>query len=724
MVTEFYIPLLCNATLYQRSVGFFSSTSLIDISKGIASLVKNGGHIQMIASPKLSDEDMEAIDKGYAERNALVEKRLLEGLDEEYTDYFALERLNLLANLIADGRMDIHIALIEKGGNVGMYHEKLGIISDADKNAVVFCGSMNESDIAIKVNYETTDVFRSWYEPDRDRAQHKIDAFHNLWTGSEPNVTIMDFPSVPKKILEKYKRGKPNLNIDEEQFHQSYSIPTETVSLPVAEHKANVARCPEGLKLYPYQQGAIDKWAAEHYCGIYDMATGTGKTLTGLASIAKLSEDLNDHLAVIIVCPYQHLVEQWVDDIVKFNINPIIGYGTSPQPKWKERLKKAVRDLTLREDKQFFCFICTNATFRKSHVQTAIDEINKIGTPMLLVVDEAHNAGAASFLKYLDYRFKYRLALSATMDRHMDQAGTKGLYDFFGSVCINYPLKQAIRDGHLTQYRYHVIPVSLTDDERMQYEVLTKEIGQNYIKSDKGFSLTERGKLLAIQRSRIVAAASEKMTVLRQTIEPYRNDKNILIYCGAANVLAEDEDKSETEPADVRQIDAVTRILGLELNMRVAKFTSDEDIKQRESIKDRFQKGELQAIVAIKCLDEGVNIPAIKTAFILASTTNPKEYIQRRGRVLRKFPGKEYAEIYDFVTLPRPLFNVSSHTKDELKADYTLVINELRRMKEFSASSQNSIDSNAIIWRIQKAYALTDKQVRDGIHIIQENNNE
>ena len=306
----------------------------------------------------------------------------------------------------------------------------------------------------------------------------------------------------------------------------------------------------------------------------------------------------------------------------------------------------------------------------------------------------------------------------------MDQAGTKGLYDFFGSVCINYPLKQAIRDGHLTQYRYHVIPVSLTDDERMQYEVLTKEIGQNYIKSDKGFSLTERGKLLAIQRSRIVAAASEKMTALRQTIEPYRNDKNILIYCGAANVLAEDEDKSETEPADVRQIDAVTRILGLELNMRVAKFTSDEDIKQRESIKDRFQKGELQAIVAIKCLDEGVNIPAIKTAFILASTTNPKEYIQRRGRVLRKFPGKEYAEIYDFVTLPRPLSNVSSHTKDELKADYTLVINELRRMKEFSASSQNSIDSNAIIWHIQKAYVLTDKQVRDGIHIIQEDNNE
>ena len=715
MVTEFYIPLLRHATLYRRSVGFFSSTSLIDISKGIASLVKNGGHIQMIASPKLSDEDIEAIDKGYEKRDALVEKRLLAGLDEEYTDYFALERLNLLANLIADGRMDIHIALIEKGGNTGMYHEKLGIISDDDNNAVAFSGSMNESNTAIKVNYETTDVFRSWSDP--DRVELKIDAFNKLWSDSDPNVRIIDFPSVPKKILEKYRRGAPNLNIDEEQYPQSYSLPSETVSLPVAERRSYGARCPEGLKLHTYQQEAIDKWAAEHYHGIYDMATGTGKTLTGLASIARLSKDLNDHLAVIIVCPYQHLVEQWVEDIVKFNIKPIIGYGASPQPKWKERLKKAVRDLTLREDKQFFCLICTNATFRKAYVQTAIDEVNKIGTPVLLVVDEAHNAGAVSFLKYLDDRFKYRLALSATMDRHMDETGTKGLYDFFGRACINYPLKQAIKDGHLTQYRYHVIPVSLTDEERMQYEVLTKEIGQNYIKSEKGYSLTERGKLLAIQRSRIVAAASEKMTALRQTIEPYRNDKNILIYCGAANVLAEDEDKSETAPSDVRQIDAVTRFLGLELKMRVAKFTSDEDIKQRESIKDRFQKGDLQAIVAIKCLDEGVNIPAIKTAFILASTTNPKEYIQRRGRVLRKFPGKEYAEIYDFVTLPRPLNDVNSLSKEELKADYTLVINEIRRMKEFSESSQNSIDSNAIIWQVQKSYDLTDKQIIDGIHI-------
>jgi len=710
MVTEFYIPLLRHATLYRRSVGFFSSTSLIDISKGIASLVKNGGHIQMIASPKLSDEDIEAIDKGYEKRDALVEKRLLEGLDEEYTDYFALERLNLLANLIADGRMDIHIALIEKGGNTGMYHEKLGIISDDDNNAVAFSGSMNESNTAIKVNYETTDVFRSWSDP--DRVELKIDAFNKLWSDSDPNVRIIDFPSVPKKILEKYRRGAPNLNIDEEQFPDIEACPAEETvpsSEDSSEEPPEGARLPDGMELYDYQNRAIARWAEENYRGIYDMATGSGKTLTGLGSVARLSEDLKDRLAVIIVCPYQHLVDQWVEDIVKFNMNPIIAYSNSPQKDWFKRLKNAIMGQRLGTQK-FFCLICTNATFRGSRIQ---EQINKIKVPILLLIDEAHNAGAAGFIKYLDDRFAYRLALSATLDRHMDKKGTEALYNFFGSPCIHYSLEQAIKDGKLTPYKYHPVVVYLTDDELERYNQKTREISQCIIHDAGGTShLSEKGKLLAIQRSRIVAAAENKLTELRKKIQPYIHEKNILVYCGAANVLKEEEDESETADEDLKQIHAVTDILGNELGMSVAKFTAEEPADERRTIKEEFSSGRLQAIVAIKCLDEGMNIPGIRTAFILASSTNPKEYIQRRGRVLRRSPGKKYAELFDFITLPRSLGNTSGMTMEEQTGERTLAINEVRRIKEFSSAALNSMDANSLMWRIQDAYHLTEKDIQ------------
>lgn len=709
MVTGFYIPLLRQGVLYQRSVGFFSSTSLIDISKGITSLVKSGGHIQMIASPKLSEEDIDAINKGYEERNALIEKRLLESLDEEYKDYFALQRLNLLANLIADGTMDFHVALIETDGDVGMYHEKLGIITDSDDNAVAFSGSMNESETAIKVNYETTDVFRSWKEP--DRVQLKTDAFRDLWNGTDPHVRIMDFPSVPKKILEKYMRGKPNLDIDDEQFPNNDSLGQGGVCDPSGNYVANKpegARLPEGMNLYDYQNKAIARWAEENYRGIYDMATGSGKTLTGLGSVARLSEDLGDRLAVIIVCPYQHLVDQWVEDIVKFNMNPIIGYSNSPQKDWPQRLKNAVMAQRLGSRK-FFGFICTNATFKTKRVQ---DQIDKIATPILLVIDEAHNAGAAGFIKYLDGRFTYRLALSATLDRHMDEEGTEALYNFFGSPCIHYSLEQAIKDEKLTPYRYYTVVTNLTDDELTKYNLKTRELGKCYIKGKGGkMHLSQRGKMLAIQRARIVAGAENKLSALKDVIRPYIHDDNILVYCGTTNVLKDREEETEIVEEDMKQIRAVTYILGNELGMTVSEFTAEEPNDQRRMIKEHFAAGNLQAIAAIKCLDEGMNIPGIRTAFILASSTNPKEYIQRRGRVLRRAPGKAYAEIYDFITLPRPLGDVCGMTEEEVSGDRSLVINEIRRMLEFSSAAQNSMDANSLIWDLQEAYNITEDEI-------------
>ena len=713
VVQDFYIPLLKEADSYKRAVGFFSSTALIEISKGIGSMAERGGHIKIVASPYLSDEDLAAIKNGYEEREKIIEGALLRSLSDEHSDYYSMQRLNLLASLIADGILDIRIAYTEDKNGIGMYHEKMGIIEDPEGNRIAFSGSMNESLTAMAVNYETIDVFCNWREgSDSDRVALKSNAFYSIWNDSEPNIKVREFSTISDALIERYRKSPPNFGLDEEQFKRIMHYHRE---LQKASSKVLSvgARIPSDITLFPYQEEAISVWVDDNYRGIFDMATGTGKTYTGLGAISKLSEELDDDLAVIIVCPYQHLVEQWVEDIVRFNIKPIIGYSSSAQKDWKKRLSKAVLDQKIRKDKSFFCFICTNATFTNAYVQ---EQISKIKSPILLVVDEAHNFGARSYARLLDNRFTYRLALSATLERHRDEEGTELLYNFFGKKCIEYTLDRAIEEDKLTRYKYYPILVYLNEDELTVYEQLSYEMSKCLIKDKNGqYKLDKCGELLALKRARIVAGAQEKLEALKEQIQPYAKDNNILVYCGATNVLDENADVYDIDESEVRQIEAVTRILGNDLGMEVARFTSQENIETRAMIKEQFLKGDrLQAIIAIKCLDEGVNIPGIRTAFILASTTNPKEYIQRRGRVLRKAPNKDIAEIYDFVTLPRPLDEVSSLTTEQAQRDKALVKNELARIKEFGRLSENSMISNKLIWDIEEAYHLTDEATEGG----------
>jgi len=708
VVQDFYIPLLKEAVVYKRAVGFFSSSSLVEVSKGIAEMASSGGRIQIVASPYLSEEDVEAIKKGYEDRNQIIEKALLSQIEEEPSDYYSMERLNLLASLISNGVMDIRIAYTEGSNGIGMYHEKMGIIEDARGDKVAFSGSNNESITAMLINYEAMDVFKSWGDSSEiDRVLLKEKAFCTIWNNTEPNIKVLEFPNVTHALIERYKRKPPNYYIDDVQFNTKLLKYAKEIRSNHNNLHSIGPRIPEDVDLRGYQKDAISVWVGENYRGIFDMATGTGKTLTGLGAISKLSEDVNDSLAVIIVCPYQHLVEQWVEDIIRFNIKPIIGYSSSPQKDWKKRLAKAVRDQKLRNDKRFFCFVCTNATFANSKVQ---EEIDKIKSSKLLVVDEAHNFGARSYASLLDDRFEYRLALSATLDRHGDDEGTAKLYDFFGKKCIEYSLERAIKEDKLTRYKYYPVLVYLTDEELQQYELKSYEMSKCLIKGKDGkYKLNKRGEILAIQRARIVAGAKQKLDTLREQIRPYIKDNNILVYCGATNVLDDKADYSTINDSDIRQIEAVTRILGNEYKMEVARFTSAENMETRSMIKRQFQKGDrLQAIVAIKCLDEGVNIPGIKTAFILASTTNPKEYIQRRGRVLRKADNKPFAEIYDFVTLPRELDSVSALTKEQAQRDMALVKNEITRVLEFGRLSMNPMEANNLIWNIKEAYNLED----------------
>ena len=700
---DFYIPLLSKAVKYQRAVGFFSSSCLVEISKGISELAKNGGKIQLVASPYLSDEDVEAIKSGYAMRDQVVKDAVRREMTEGKTP-FEKARLNLLANLISDGVLDIKIAFTEDSDRMGMYHEKMGIITDAEGNRVAFAGSMNESATAMTLNYETIDVFCSW-KGEEDRVVAKENAFASIWNDTEPNIKIIEFPELKQEIIEKYKRSVPDFEIDKKEYAPDIDTVLHTDLGVFTEYGP---KFPEWFKLHDYQDEAITEWQKRDYRGIFDMATGTGKTYTGLGALTTLSKNIDHKLAAIIVCPYQHLVEQWVEDILKFNIEPIIGYSESSQKDWQKRLRDAIRDQKLKvRGKEFFCFICTNATFSSDYVQT---QLAKIKSDTLLMVDEAHNFGAPYLSCLLFDNYKYRLALSATLERHNDEEGTAKLYDFFGEKCIEYTLDRAIEEKKLTKYKYYPIVVTLTEEELEAYDNLSYEIGKCIMKGKNGkMKLSSRGERLALQRSRIVAGARNKVTMLEEVIQPYIHDKHILVYCGATKGLEQNQDRSDVDSEDIRQIDMVTDLLGNKLGMDVSQFTSKESVEEREVLKREFSAGDtLKVLIAIKCLDEGVNIPKIKTAFILASTTNPKEYIQRRGRVLRLAEGKEYAEIYDFITLPYGIEEVTSLTTAQVKRNSTLVKNELRRAEEFSRIAVNMVESASLIDEIKDAYGIQE----------------
>lgn len=689
---EFYIPLLNEACLYKRAVGFFSSSSLVEISKGISGLIKNcnagrGACIQLIASPKLSQDDIEAIRTGYKAREKIIEVALCREMIEPQNSYQA-ERLNYLANLIADGFLDIRIAVTESDDVMGMYHEKMGIIEDSEGNRVAFSGSMNESFNAFMSNYETIDVFKSW-TGDLERVEKKEFAFQSMWVDTEPGIKVYRFEYVTDEFINRYRRECIDyLNYDE----------PEDVG-EICEEDFSFFRTPVNIEYFDYQKDAMAAWIKNKCCGIYDMATGTGKTYTALGSLTKLSQLMRGQLAVVIVVPYIHLVEQWIEDIECFNVKPIVAYGYQGN-RWRIEFKNAVEAYN-RGLKRHFCIITTNATFITEDFQNILKGFKK---NFCFVADEAHNLGAEKIRKCLPKTARYRLALSATLERNRDEQGTFALRRFFGRDCINFSLDDAIAGGFLTPYYYYPEVVSLNQDELEKYNEITKKIIKFEGKTKEGEKNDYIEKLL-IERARIIAGCKAKIDKLVEVIEPFKEDHHMLVYCGATKY-----DRTDISDNDqIRQIDEVNRILCQKLGMKVRKFTSSEDAVTRIEIKKMFIDESLQVITAIKCLDEGVNIPAINRAFILASSTNPKEYIQRRGRVLRKADGKRYAEIFDFITLPRKLEEVKYLNEEERKRDLSLVCREFERMVDFARSSSNPSKTDFLIQEIQDQYRINKR---------------
>ena len=687
VIENFYIPVLREAKTYKRATGFFSSSLLVSISYGLCEYIKKGGIVKLMFSPNISKEDYDAIEKGYK----ILEKVVEDSLINDFKDAESIEeekRYAFLSYLISTKKIEIKLLITKE--NKSMYHEKMGILTDSEGNLLSFSGSSNESLNGFEKNYETIDVYCGWNSNDSYvRSKMKDSSFDRLWNGKENGVTTIEFPEAIKHKLFNYQNRHSS---NKEYIDLDDNIIKDILEERKKKVIGSALPSMNNMTLYPYQDEAVNDWMNHNSIGIYSMATGTGKTRTACASIVRLFES-KKKLAVVVVCPQIHLAQQWEEELEKFNIKSIPCYtGTD----WKKNIANVTKKYKLGLLK-FYCLVVVNKTFVTDEFHACINN-NK--SEMLLCIDEAHNAGAKYFRKYLDDNFKYRLALSATFERHNDPEGNNALMDFFKRKSIEFTLEQAI-PTYLCPYYYHPVVCKLSENELEEYYEISKKISEQSVKENKG-DPSDYYKTLLVKRARIIAKCESKITKLLLEIEPFKNDHNILIYCGAVKY---DEPTYDDSTDEIKQISLVAKKLYSLYGMKTCKFTSEESPAQRKTIKSDFMQKKIQSLIAIRCLDEGMNIPGIKTAFILASSTNPKEYIQRRGRVLRLDGEKQFAVIYDFITLPYALGEEDT-TSEFHKFDVSLVKRELDRIQEFSRISLNANDNYHLIDMLKNNYEI------------------
>lgn len=654
LLNSFYIPALSVSTRYRRLAGFFSSGIFSAASRGVAGLIQNGGRMELIVGAQLHDEDVEVIEKALKSPEEYVEKVLMDELDKA-EDFLKDEHVEAMGWMIANDLLEIRIALVN---NRALFHMKVGILEDADGNKLSFSGSDNETPSGWKYNIEEFKVFRDWDGPSNKYFDSDVSKFQKFWLGQGTRVRTVGLPfAVKQRLIKNTPKRKEDLQL----FKPTQKVVESTISQAVL---------PRVISLYPHQEKAIAELDAHSGRGILSMATGSGKTLTSLEYARRCR---SEQRCTIIAVPYLHLVKQWADKDVRpmFPGVPIVEvHGQSKE--WKTALPLFLSGLRTGTFKHIVIVGLYGALASKEFTE-AITSANLSKESILFIADEVHNAGAPESQKSMLEIYHKRVGLSATPNRYFDEEGTDIVKNYFGGVIFEYGLSQAIEDKWLTPYNYFPIIVRLSEEEYVEYKEISAQISRAVaIAGDsKPNGIRDDVTRLLIKRSKIIKGAINKISQLTALLaELKRGDiSNTLIYCDGMEQL--------------EQAQIILNRLGI-INH---KFTQSETLELREEILRNFASGTYKALVAIKCLDEGVDVPATKTAVIVASTSNPREFIQRRGRVLRKSAGKSQANVYDFVVVPpggrSSLIN---------KSEKSILQNEFQRVRDFIDTASNKAE--------------------------------
>lgn len=642
------VPALKCTNHYYRSVGYFSSGVFDTIMDGIPTFVRNGGDIKMIASPKLNDEDIEAINLGYEEKERIIGNAFSREFLEE-VENFDDSRLVLLAELIARGILDIRIAVTN---TLGDYHDKLGILEDFEGNKVVFYGSANSSKNGYRDNYDKIRVVKSWIDGQKDSVDDEVEEFDSLWNGTNNFVEVYEYKESARKHL-----------------------------LQVIERRSNSRKQGNtGIKLRDYQEEAIKAWVNNNYHGFYVMATGTGKTWTAIYSAKRL---LEENSATVVICaPYKHLVKQWAEDVRKAFPDAVLIMVSSENLLWDQKISQAIINKRYNKDVQII-IISTIVSF---NLERFTNVISKDSSDKLLIVDEAHRFTKRR--EELKNDYKYMLGLSATPYSGRSAASGKELMKYFGGQVFDLPIETALDKRFLVPYYYKPIFVYATEDEEERFRKQSRIIASCF-RNGKCIDPESLAKTLR-NRLRIISMAQAKIDGIGDFVNQIEEKDHVVVYCGDGRMY---DDTGE----EIRHIRHVKRVLN-DLDYKASQFTAQENMTERMELVDAFNKGEISALAAIRCLDEGINIPSIKSALILSSNDDYREFVQRRGRILRLYDDKESAVIYDVVVLP------SNDMTEWAKI-------ELRRYREYAKLSINYDETMDELDDLLIQYGLSEEDV-------------
>ena len=699
ILEDFYFPTLSVANRYDRAVGFFSASTISYAAQALSVFVKNGGQVRLILGAFSERDDLEAVKQGYKEKeiSEKIGSELLSMISNVSDELFQ-NRFETLSWLVAHGRLDVKIALRARG----MYHDKVGIITDKAGDKVVFAGSANESTHALLPthNYESINVFRTWVPEHAEFFDPHIESFERLWRNESRSTAVLDIPTAVKEKLISIARSldyTPDPEIEAAIAARILSLTGTAVSTTSSKPREPATINGQPFKMRDHQIAALEAWKAKgDFQGTFDLATGAGKTITAIHAIVKLSEAI-DGLACVIAVPYQNLADQWVDILSTFNIYPVKCYIS--RALWEDKLRNIVHELTMGS-RSFAAIVVVNRTLKSPEFQSCLSKIK--GNRLLWIGDECHHHTSKAYEGFLPSHARYRIGLSATPEHYLDEERNERLNEFYGDIVSRYTLKQAIKDKVLTPYVYYPHLVELTQDEAEEFVDLSEQIGRIMARQNgKASEISPQLTGLLMRRVRLVGSAANKLPTLQAVLIGEKPTQHTLFYCGDGTVETDEGEDASEESINQgkRQVEAVSTMLH-GMSWDVSRFTSRESRKDRDNILENFRLGIIDAMVAIRCLDEGIDVPACSTAYILASSRDPRQFVQRRGRILRRSPGKEQARIHDFiVVLPENFDTDSQYAKRLIKS-------ELGRVAEFSSLSENRSEAYEALAPILRAYDL------------------
>ena len=735
----FFSEALCNATTFDIKLGFFSSSAINVLADGFAAFLYNGGRMRMIINDVLSEEDRTAIVVGesdintpYFDLNAIGHiSYTLSKHDEHFFE--------CLSWLIRNERIEIKI-ITPKIGN-GIAHSKCGVFSDGI-NKVAFDGSCNFSKMALIENIESINAFCDWDgERDKERINDIVRDFNRTFSGEDDTVKYLKADQIITYITKTYKYKDIQELLEDERrilHRRAENSTSDSIRRVLERAKAKVTAIMDTINIrkakvkneqlttltpkFPfteprsYQKEAFNKWKVSQK-GLFAMATGTGKTLTSLNCLLEIYNKFKYYQALILV-PTITLVEQWEDECKRFNFSHIIKVS-SKNNGWRSEIDdiKLKESLAQSDDlPPSFIIIATYASFsRESSFKQLMSLSKKMQRQMLLIADEAHNIGAPNIISKLDrVKILRRIGLSATPERQFDDKGNNAIMQFFGcngKYTFEYSMKDAIDNGFLCRYKYFPHVVRLNEGEMAEYKKISLQLAKFYNADEGTFSGADDILMrLLLKRKRIIHKAQNKEEVFRQIIKQRfkecGNLKYTLVYVPEGVQLDSSVQYATTDnPIDDTDVDKLidkyTQIIQeISPTTTVRKFVSG--IQDRDEVLRKFSTGETEVLTSMKCLDEGVDVPRSELAIFCASTGNPRQFIQRRGRILRKHPDKHIAIIHDLVVAPE-----FDSAEENYNMERNLLKGELQRVKDFAGLSENPAFAYTELEEVTNYYNLS-----------------